>query len=131
MTQRPAARGRAVSVLLWILTVFVALGIGAAGVTKFTGATQWRDSFTGWGYPAWFASVIGMAEVTGAIGLLIPRTTVYAAACLMAVMVGALGTLLVHPGGRMGWGATPLVYIVLLAVVVAIRWRERAGATAR
>ena len=50
-----------------------------------------------------------------------------AGSCLIAVMIGALVTLLTHPGGKMGWGGTPMVYIVLLTIVGVMRWRERAG----
>ena len=112
---------------IWVVTALPALGIGLAGGSKFIGANHWRGLFLGWGYPAWASSVVGIAEVAGAIGLLVPRLASYAALGLMVVMIGALVTLLTHPGGPMGWGATPLLYLVLLAIVAAVRWRVRGG----
>ena len=127
MNQRASGTGRAGRILLWIVTVLLALGLGLAGVTKFTSASRWHDLFVAWGYAAWFSPVIGIAEVAGAVALLVPRLAFYGALFLAAVMTGALVTLLTHPGGPLGWGATPAVYVVLLAVVATVRWRERAA----
>lgn len=127
MNQEAGGAGGAGRILLWICTVLLALGLGLAGVTKFTSATRWHDLFVGWGYPAWFSPVTGIAEIAGAVALLVPRLAAYGALFLAAVMIGALVTLLTHPGGPMGWGATPTTYIVLLAIVGALRRRERAG----
>ena len=118
---------RAGRVLLWIVTVLVAFGIGAAGVTKFTSPVRWRGLFVGWGYAAWFSDVTGVVEVAGGIALLVPRVASYAAALLAAVMIAAVITLQVHPGGPLGAGGTPAVYVVLLAVVGRVRWTGRAG----
>ena len=119
--------GPTARIVTWIVSVVPALGIGLAGASKLAGANPWRALFLGWGYPAWCSTVVGIAEVAGAIGLLVPRLAAYAALALMGVMMGALVTLVTHPGGPMGWGATPLLYLVLLAIVAATRWRARAG----
>jgi putative oxidoreductase len=116
---------RAREILLWAVTVLIALGIGLVGVAKFLQPDHWRQLFTGWGYPGWFSSVVGVIEVVGAVGLLVPRLASYGAILLGVVMLAALLTLLRHPGGPLGWGATPTVYIVLLAVIAASRWRQR------
>lgn len=123
MTQQAQRAGRAGRILVWILTILPALGIGLSGISKFSGS-HWRDLFIGWGYPAWFTYVVGVAEVAGVIGLFIPRVARYAAVLLTAVMVGAFVTLFTHRGGPLGWGATPLVYIVMLTVVGIARWRD-------
>ena len=48
--------------------------------------------FVHWGYPSWFATVIGVLELIGALGLLIPRTPRYAVLWLSMIMVGAAYT---------------------------------------
>jgi uncharacterized membrane protein YphA (DoxX/SURF4 family) len=131
MEQRADWRNRARTILLWVVTILISLGIGLAGLTKFTQPDHWQSLFAGWGYPRWFASVVGVLEVVGAIGLLIPRLAFYGAMLLMIVMMGALITLLSHRGGPLGWGATPTVYLVLLSLVGAARWKQRTGSAQR
>lgn len=116
MRLRPIAR--------WILTLAIALGIGVAGVTKFTQPEHWRVLFAGWGYPAWFASVIGAAEVGGAVALFVPPVATYATGLLGVIMLGAFVTLITHPGGPFGWGATPAIYILLLTLRHLLRERK-------
>ena len=125
MQIRTLWNGAAGSSILWIASVIVALGIGAAGATKLLQPENWRTLFLSWGYPASFSPVAGAIEMCGAIGMLIPAISLYAAALLSAVMVVALATLLRHPGGPMGWGLTPIIYLTLLAIVASGRLRRR------
>lgn len=55
--------------------------------------------FAHWAYPAWFATLIGVLELTGAVGLLIPRTTRYAVLGLTVIMSGAAYTHLANHEG--------------------------------
>jgi putative oxidoreductase len=126
--KQTTARGNRVAVgLVWLLSAFVALGIGAAGVAKFLQPDHWTALFVGWGYPAGMSYVVGLSEVVGAIGLLVPRVAVKASLLLAAIMTAALVTLALHPHGPMGWGKTPLIYLVLLAAVGLMRrrWDQR------
>ena len=41
-------------------------------------------------------TLVGALEVAGAAGLLVPRLSALASACLSALMLGAIGTHLVH-----------------------------------
>jgi putative oxidoreductase len=116
----------ALLVIVWVFSVVISLGIGVAGITKLHRPNRWEPMFAGWGYPAWFSIAVGVAEVGGAIALLIPGVALYAASLLTVIMVGALITLLRHPGGPFGWGATPAVYVVLLVLIGEIRRRQRA-----
>jgi putative oxidoreductase len=115
----------ACTILLWTSSVVVALGIGIAGLTKFHRPNRWEPLFAGWGYPPWVSMVVGIAEVCGAIALLVPAVALYAATLLAVVMAGALITLLRHPDGPLGWGATPSVYIILLIIIAVCRSRQR------
>jgi putative oxidoreductase len=129
MQQRTDWKSRSRGIALWIATIVIALGIGVAGVSKFMQPDHWQSLFVGWGYPSWLSMVVGTAEVLGAIGLLVPRFAFYGALLLWIVMMGALLTLLIHPGGPMGWGATPTVYLILLSIVGAARWKQGIGAS--
>lgn len=88
----------------------------SAPITIITSGREW--------HPPWLSQVIGGAELAGAIGLLVTRLARYAAAGLGVIMTGALVTLLTHPGGKMGWGGTPLTYLTLLLVVGYARSRQ-------
>lgn len=129
MTSPSVGRSRAATILLWIGTV-IGGSIALSGVGKFT-SHFWQPLFVGWGYPAWFASVVGAAEVVAGVSLFIPRLAAWAASVLALIMGGAFVTLLTHPSDKMGWGATPLFYLVIVGLVGAVRWRDRVrpGAT--
>ena len=71
----------------WIILGLVALGFILAALGKLTGAAT--PLFANWGYPAWFATVIGLVELAGAIGLMIPKMTRYAVIGLTLLMIGA------------------------------------------
>ena len=97
---------------LWSITLFEAFGLGQAGLRKFTSMDVWRDLFENWGYPFWFLIVIGVAELGGAVLLLVPALAAYAAVGLTVVMVGSLATELFNEKLFGPW--FPLMHIVLL-----------------
>jgi len=122
----PRRRGKTATVGLWV-GGFVALAIGFAGVAKFFPAARWQGFFVNWGYPAWFALVVGAAEVGGAILVFVPRFAFYGAAFLAGIMVAAAITLELHRSVPPGWTPrTNLVYVTVLIVLAALRWRDRA-----
>ena len=56
--------GRRVGVaLLWLVTLLEVAGMGVAGWSKFGSPEAWTGMFESWGYPAWFAFVIGGSEM--------------------------------------------------------------------
>ena len=114
-----ASRGRVIAA--WVLIVALAVLFMLAAVGKLTGAAT--PMFEGWGYPAWFALLIGVAELAGAIGLLIPRTTRWAAVGLGLIMLGAVFTHLTN-----GEGAQVLRPLIFLGGLVAI-WLLRSRAS--
>ena len=105
----------------WILTLLLAVLMAGPGSQKFTSPT-WERMFRTWGYPDGFYLVIGAVEVTGGIGLLIPRIASYSAIVLAVVMIGAAATQILR-GGRNGVGE--IVFALLLCAIAAIRWRDR------
>jgi uncharacterized membrane protein YphA (DoxX/SURF4 family) len=113
---------KAGSALLWLLILFEVLTIGMAGFAKFGASSVWPGLFTEWGYPVWFTYVVGAGELGGAILLLVPRTSSYAAAPLLVIMMGALGTVLVT-GSQLG-PVTPLIHMGALTLILLAR-RDR------
>ena len=101
-----------------MLAVLVALVFTASAATKLTGVATLM--FAHWGYPAWFATLIGVLELTGAVGLIIPRTTRYAVLGLTAIMFGAAYTHLANHEGLQ-----VLRPVIFLAVLWAIWWLRR------
>jgi uncharacterized membrane protein YphA (DoxX/SURF4 family) len=111
-------------ILLWILTVLLALWMVAAGLGKFQNAAEWQQWFVeDWGYPSWFRSFVGVAEIGGGILLLVPRIAPYAAAGLATIMLGALWTITTKPTDLSS--VTPLIGAVLFCIVLAARWPWR------
>ena len=79
-------------VALWIITLFLALVCLRSGWLKVTGNIFWVRDFHRWGYPDWFRMVIGIAELTSLVLLLVPRFAGYGASLFAAVMLGGLGS---------------------------------------
>jgi uncharacterized membrane protein YphA (DoxX/SURF4 family) len=120
---------RIVFALGWAARILVAVGIGLAGITKFVAPAHWLELFTGWGLPQWFLPVVGHIEIVGGVALLIPRLSFYGALLLGGVMIGAIGTLLIHPTPNFGL-TLPAVYIVLLIAIATTRVRMHGVAAA-
>ena len=126
------SRGKITAIALWVRGAVPALGVGMSGVGKFFPASHWREYFVDWGFPVWFALVIGAAEVGGAVLSWIPRYAFYGASLLASVMAGAALTLQLHRESQPEWSPrTPITYLVVFAIVAALRWRERARAITR
>lgn len=85
------------SILSWVVAVPVALLFGLTGLAKLGGAAG--QMFIDWGYPAWFAYVIGAVEAFGALLLLIPQTMRGGVYLLTVVMVGAALTHIINAEG--------------------------------
>ena len=121
-TERSTAE-KAKTALLWIVTVIGALGIAAAGVTKFASAEMWNGLFTEWGYSIGFKSLIGVLEVSAAALVLVPRFATYAAALVCAIMLGAVYTVIVNQSD-LGIVA-PMGNLVLFSVIAFARRNDR------
>lgn len=122
--KRSATFGRlAWLTFLWLVTVLTTISLGDKGLDKFTHAEGWQHWFVRWGYPAWFASVIGVAEAAGALLLLIPSLASYAAGLLIVIMAGAFYTVTTNETDLSA--VDPVVFAVLLLIVLLGRWRSR------
>ena len=83
-------------VVLWIIALFLALVCLRSGWLKVTGNVFWVRDFHRWGYPDWFRIVVGIAELTSMVLLLIPRFASYGASLFAVVMLGAVFTHATH-----------------------------------
>src|ERR1700734_1383377 len=87
---RRAGNVKAISnILAWILAVFLAVVFVLAGGAKLAGAPALVQEFAQIGIGQWFRYFIGILEVSGAIGVLIPKYRFGAALQIAVVMVGA------------------------------------------
>jgi hypothetical protein len=112
------------NIVLWIAQVLLAGIMVAAGAPKlFLPRARLAEKMTGTkDVPAPLVKLLGLAELLGAAGLILPRLTgiapiltPIAAACLSLILVGALATKLRHHESP----ALPIVAI-LLAVLTAV-----------
>ncbi len=117
---------RKTNVVLWILQVLLAVLFMFAGVMKFVMPIEEMTKQIA--LPGLFLHFIGVAEILGAIGLILPgilriRTglTPLAAAALVVIMIGA--TVVNLMTGQQGGALTTVVVGLLLALVAYRRWR--------
>jgi len=103
-----------VSALLTALFLF-------AGLPKLLTPDKVKPMFVQFGYAAWFATFIGICEVSGAIGLLVRPLAAPAAAGLSMIMVGAVYTVASHQ--QYVQSITPLVTLALLIWVAYARFK--------
>jgi putative oxidoreductase len=114
---RPATTG------LWTLQVLLGLVfILGSGAPKLVGEAYAVQIFEDLGTGPWLRVVVGLLEIAGGIGLLVPRLAGLAAACLVALMVGATGAQLFFLSE--GFWYTPVILGVLLGVVAWVRRAE-------
>ena len=76
------------------------------------------EHFATWGIPSWMMHFIGVSELAGAFGLLMPRTRLAASFALFLLMIGGLLTHLTH--AEYLFALMPIVYGALLAVVMKL-----------
>ena len=114
------------NILLWIIQILLALLFLFAGATKLILpiAEMTRDIHL----PGLFLRFLGVAEVLGGLGLILPGLlrvkmwlTPLAAVGLIIIMIGA--TVITLTSGPITGGIIPLVTGLLLAFVAYGRWR--------
>ncbi len=102
-----------------ISSYILALIFFASGGAKLLSLPFEVDAFLRWGYPREFMYFTGIVEIIGAFGLLIPRLSSLSSLCLGGLMLGAIGTHLVHNE----W----LMLAVASFIAVAAFWRAWSG----
>jgi putative oxidoreductase len=113
----PAGR-RSVVVTLWVAQAVLALQLASGGVLKLIGDAAMVDLFTDIGAGQWFRYAVGLVELAGAVGLLIPRLCGLAALGVTALLVGATVT-------NVAIGVAPWLPLVLLLVAATVAFLRR------
>lgn len=116
------ARARAVDAfVVWVLSILLAGVFLLTGVPKLLGlGTVGLQAAAMRGFPEWIRLIVGIVETVGAIALLVPAVSAFAAIVLAVLMVPAAFTQYAsHEGGV--W--LPILLLVLLLVVA---WRRSA-----
>jgi hypothetical protein len=116
-----------VGITLWVVQgLLAALFLFAGGVKLVASAAQMQGPPD---FPLWFLRFIGVCEVTGALGLLLPgifriRTglTPLAAAGLVIIMIGA--TTVTAIWTSVALALMPLIVGLLAGWVAYARWRS-------
>ena len=110
---------------LLALQVLLALVYVASGLGKVTLEATVVAGFTAMGIGPGLTVTIGVLEMLGAVGLLVPRIAGLAATAFVALMVGAVGITAATIG--VGMILVPAVVLVLVAVVAWARRHETAA----
>lgn len=111
------------NIVIWIISILLTALFVMVGSRKLINPAPMGQAFVQWGYPAWFAMVIGLVEVGGGLLLLVPRVATYAAGALAVVMAGATVTHL-KTTGEAPRAILPIVLLTLSVIVGLARWRK-------
>jgi uncharacterized membrane protein YphA (DoxX/SURF4 family) len=104
---------------LRIVSILLALVFAASGVAKLVSLPFEVEAFARWGYPPAFMYLTGVLELAGAVGLLLRPLAALAAFCLAGLMLGALGTHVLH-------GEWPM-FALALVIASLCAWRGWVG----
>jgi len=113
-------RVRPGAVVLWVMQVVLAAMFVMASLPKLTGDPVMVELFDAVGAGQWLRYVVGVLELAGAIGLLVPRLCGLAALGLTMLLVGA--TTLTN---IVALGASPAIPLGYLLVAAVIAWFRR------
>jgi uncharacterized membrane protein YphA (DoxX/SURF4 family) len=117
-----------ITIVIWLVSAFLTLVFINAGWPKFSDASRWAKAFAEWGFPGWFRHLVGVIEVVGGALLLISRAAIYAAGALCVIMLGAMGTHIVH--GEPAEVYHEAVPLMLLGLVIYLRQHRKASGPA-
>lgn len=113
-------------IFLWILQILLAALFLFSGIMKFQLPAEVLTK--GSPFSASFLRFIGICEIVGGIGLIVPAATrvmpsltPLAAACLGVIMVGATITTIATMSVK--FAILPFVVLILSAVIAYGRWR--------
>ncbi len=114
------------NIALWIIQILLAaLFVFAGGMKLILPVAEMTKEMA---MPGWFLRFIGVAEVAGAIGLVVPwlvgirpKLTPLAAAGLAIIMIGAVAMTLMS--GAISSALIPFVVGILLGWVAYGRWQ--------
>ena len=112
---------------MWACVTVLAGVFVLVGTSKLRGpsAVRWSERFAQWGFPLRSQYLVGVLEVLGGLSLLIPKSRRVGAVTLIALMLGAVITHLVH--------AEPLRIappLILGGMVLIVSWWDTSRSSA-
>lgn len=122
-SQTPSASpGRGLNITLWVLQVLLAAMFIFAGLTKLVNVQpEVIEGFEKIGLGQGFRVLIGVLELAGGVGLLIPPLSGLAAMGLVGIMIGAV-VVVVFKTPPAAAAAVPAAFGAVLAFVAWGRW---------
>ncbi|HWF06879.1 MAG TPA: DoxX family protein [Bryobacteraceae bacterium] len=109
------------NILTWTFTVFLAVVFTLAGGTKLVSTPAMVQEFAQIGFGQWLRYLTGILEVSGAIGLLVPKYRFWAALQIATVMVGATAANI----AILHLPTLARLTAVLLVLALALAWLRR------
>jgi hypothetical protein len=108
------------------LSWFVALELFLFAPFKFYpgGILEWpsyAEKFVRWGYPSWFAFVIGGAELLSAVLLITPRRRFLGAVLFGFILIGGVTTHIVNHDS-IGDSVSAPIHLVLTMIIALAHW---------
>ncbi|MEV0134062.1 DoxX family protein [Dactylosporangium sp. NPDC050688] len=118
--EQTTTRSRIGNRVLWVMQVVVGVDFIVGGLAKLGGLQRMVDLFDHIGAGHWLRYFVGVVEIFGGIGILIPKLSGLAATGLALLMVGALYTNVVLIDES--WA--PLAWLVIVAIIAWRRWPQ-------
>jgi putative oxidoreductase len=121
-TDRTTTRRSPARIALWVLQVLLGLFLAvASGLPKLFGEPTAVAMFEQMGAP-WLRPIVGVLEVAGGIGLMVPLVAGLAAACFVALMAGA--TITTFAALDTTYWYTPVIIGLLCLGIAVVRRHE-------
>lgn len=111
----------------WATTGLLAAAFAAGGVVDLIGGQEMKEGMAHLGYPGYFASILGVWKVLGAVALLVPRFPRLKEWAYAGIAFDLTGAAVSHAviGDGVAKIVTPLALFVLAAVSWALRPEAR------
>ncbi len=120
--EKRTRRQRLIGGLSWFIAaeffLFAPMKFWPYGVGAYPSYAQ---KFVNWGYPGWFAMVVGGVEILSAVLLVLPRRRFLGAVLQLFILTGAVTTHIVNRDALGDSVAAP-TQLVLAAIVALATW---------
>jgi len=111
------------TIIYWIVTVWLALGMISTGIVQLMKTKEEVDMMHLLGYPLYFLTIIGIWKIAGVIAVLIPRFPLLKEWAYAGFFFAMSGAVLSHLAA--GDEAKTLFGPVLLIVLTIVSWYYR------
>jgi uncharacterized membrane protein YphA (DoxX/SURF4 family) len=123
MKQTPPSSPKRNTVIYWIATIWLALGMSSSGIVQLIHLQEEVDMFSRLGYPAYLLTLLGLWKILGVIALLAPRAVVFKEWAYAGFFFTASGALYSH--AAVSDPAAEMFGPCLLLVLIAVSWYFR------